>query len=463
MLRSLCIAALPVVFAAGLPAAAEEAEVYALGDRLELFVDDRQVESMDGVRLVLHPPERREAALVTDRPWEGPDSAYFTVFQDDDRFRMYYRGLGPSGIERACYAESADGIRWTRPDLGLFDVDGSKDNNVVLAGGKQNVTHNFTAFSDTRPGVPDDERYKALAGTPLWAFASADGTQWRLLAEEPVLTQGAFDSQNLAFWDPNYQTYVSYYRAFIDGARAVVRAESADFLHWGDPVPIDLGDAPREHFYTNATSPYFRAPHYYFAFPKRFQPDRKRLADEPDAGISEAVFLSSRDGLRFDRTFMEAFIRPGRDERNWADRSTMPAWGLVQTGPDEMSIYFSQHYSFPSHHLCRGVLRLDGIASAQAGYREGELITRPLTFAGAKLVLNYSTGAFGSVRVEVQDAEGAPLSGYALADSRELYGDQIAEAYSWTSGADLSALAGRPVRLRFLLKDADLYSYRFAP
>ena len=90
-------------------------------------------------------------------------------------------------------------------------------------------------------------------------------------------------------------------------------------------------------------------------------PDRARLGDHPERGISDALFLSSRDGVHFDRTFGAAFLRPGRDPLNWGDRSTMPAWGLVQTGPDEMSLYYSQHYRYPSAHLRRGVLRLDGI------------------------------------------------------------------------------------------------------
>jgi hypothetical protein len=140
----------------------------------------------------------------------------------------------------------------------------------------------------------------------------------------------------------------------------------------------------------------------------------------------------------------------------------MIAWGILQTAPDEMSIYFSQHYGFESQHLRRGVLRLDGIASAYAGYAGGELITRPVRFAGKRLILNYATAASGHVKVEIQDLSGKPMPGYTLGEGRELYGDAIAEAYTWKSNKDLSALADRPVRLRFVLKDADLYSYRFS-
>lgn len=440
-----------------------EPEIADIGSRLELFVDRHRIQSINGVRLVLHHPKRMEIALKLDAPWDGKYSGYFTVFQDGDLFRMYYRGWAElkGGEQVTCYAESRDGVHWIKPNLGLFEFKGSKENNIIWKGPQEKGTHNFAPFKDTRPGIPVDQQYKALGGRPPRAFASGDGIHWRYLVEEPVITEGAFDSQNLAFWDANRQKYVTYYRIFRRGVRAVATASSDDFIHWSDPTPIDLGDTPPEHFYTSATLPYFRAPHYYFSFPKRFVPDRKRLPDHAERGISEGIFVSSRDGLHFDRTFMEAFIRPGRDRLNWGDRSNMPVWGIVQTAPDEMSIYFSQNYGFPTNHIRRGVLRLDGIASASAGYEGGELITKPIRFSGKRLILNYSTSASGSIRVEIQDLEGDAIPGFSLTQAKELYGDEIAEAHSWESGSDLSSLAGKPVRLRFVMKDADLYSYRF--
>ncbi|HUG91182.1 MAG TPA: hypothetical protein VML55_10125 [Planctomycetaceae bacterium] len=446
-------------------ARAGQPDVIDIGARRELFVDRQLIDRLAGVELRLHPPQRAETVLRFDQPWEGPTCAYVTVFQDGDRFRMYYRGSGSAAApEITCYAESTDGIVWTRPALGLFEWNGSKDNNIVWHHGYG--SHNFTPFKDARPGVPDGQRYKALGSAArgtrgLVAFVSPDGLHWQPLRDEPVLTKGAFDSQNLAFWDARREKYVAYYRIFTDGVRAIATAESDDFVTWTDPVPIEL-DGPAEHFYTNATTPYFRGPHYYFAFPKRFVPGRKRLAEPSESGISDAVFLSSRDGRRFDRTFPEALLRPGPDERNWGDRSTMVAWGLVPTAAGEMSIYFSQHYRHGSHHLSRGVFRVDGIASARAGAAGGELVTRPIRFDGERLRLNYATSAAGSVQVELQTPDGQPIAGFALADSEPLYGDALDEPYSWKSGADVSKLAGQPVRLRFILKDADLYAYRFA-
>jgi hypothetical protein len=430
-----------------------------IGSRLELFVDDYLVESMTGTTLRLHPPQPAGVAIRFDEPWEGPTSAYVTVFKDTDRYRMYYRGLPGDGTpEVTCYAESPDGIRWTKPPLGINDYGGSKATNIVWTG---TGTHNFAPFRDGNPNCSDAERYKALAGGPLIALVSADGVRWRKLRDEPVLTKGAFDSQNLAFWDAERGHYAAYFRIFRHGVRAIARSTSPDFVNWSDPEPIDLGDTPAEHLYTNATTPYFRAPHILLAFPKRFQPGRKAIEAHPDPGVSDGVFMTSRDGRRFDRRFLEAFIRPGRDVSNWTDRNNMTAWGVVPTGPDEISIYYSQHYRHPTAHLRRGTLRTDGFVSVSAPYAGGELITKPVVFTGRQLVLNYATSGAGSIRVELQDAAGKPIDGFALADSREVYGDEIARVVAWKGGADVSRLAGQPVRLRFVMNDADLYSIQF--
>ena len=451
------------------------AETLQLGDRRELFVDKHQIESMNGVELRMHEPRDGGVALKFDAPWEGSAAAYVTVFKDGDKVKLYYRGWPIVGddnkafIESACYAESTDGgLTFTRPKLGLVESNGSKENNILMAP----KAHNFAPFKDTRPGVPADEQYKAVMSTierekrnpSLDAFTSPDGIHWKRLGDQPILTKEpyryGFDSQNLAFWDENRKRYVCYYRVFVGDIRSIAIATSDDFRTWSGPTLIDLGDGAIEQFYTNATTTYFRAPQYYFAFPKRFMKERKLIQDKP--GISDGVFLSSRDGVKFDRTFGEAFIRPGRDQFNWGDRGQMVAWGIVQTAPDEMSIYYSQNYHFPNHQLRRGVLRSDGIASAHAGGKPGELVTKPFTFTGKQLTLNYATSAAGSVQIEIQNADGSTIPGFTLSDAPETYGDKIDAAYAWKNGTDVASLAGKPVRLRFVLKDADVYAYRFA-
>jgi hypothetical protein len=94
-------------------------------------------------------------------------------------------------------------------------------------------------------------------------------------------------------------------------------------------------------------------------------------------------------------------------------------------------------------------------------YEGGEFLTKPLTFAGSQLEINFATSAAGGIRVEVQNASGEPVPGFALEDCVEQIGNEIDRIVTWKNGADLSRLAARPVRLRVALTDADLYAFRF--
>lgn len=447
------------------------AEPIDIGSRLELLVDDYLIKSLDGARLELHRPVAREVAIEHDAAWEGNVCGYHTVFQDGDLYRMYYRGAHagprPKGAPRevACYAESTDGIHWKKPNLGLFEFDGSKENNIVWVGAG---CHNFCPFKDTNPDCKPEARYKALGVHEggLHAFQSADGIRWKKMAEKAVITHGAFDSQNLAFWDETIGAYREYHRHFRDGVRDIMTATSKDFLQWPQPVWLKYPGAAKEHLYTNQVLPYFRAPHILMGFPKRFVPARK-----PEhfhmKGVSDGVFMTSRDGVSFHR-WGEAFLRPGLQPECWVCRNNMIAWGLVLTenflpnAPEEISLYATEnYYQGDSVLLRRHTVRQDGFVSLSAPFAGGSMVTRTLKFAGGELVLNFSTSAAGSVQVEVQDDEAKPLPGFALTDCPEIFGDAIARPVAWKGEGDLSKLAGKAVRLRFVLKDADLYSFRF--
>lgn len=453
--------------------------VAEIGSRWELFVDEFLVAGKQGVTLKLQTPVKREVVLVTDKPWEGPTCGYFSVIQDGGKVRMYYRGSAGgsdhSEDQVTCVAESTDGIHFTRPNLGIIEAGGTKENNVIWRGVE---SHNFAAFLDTNPAAKPEERYKALAGikqpgknwmtgeTPggLYAFASADGLHWRKIRQEVVMTKGAFDSQNVAFWDAPRGRYASYTRIFTNRIRAIQCSHSADFLQWSDAVVNRYAEGvPAEHFYTSATVPCPGAPHVLVSFPKRFVPSRKKVTTHPIVGVSDAIFMSSRDGLNWDRPFLEAWVRPGPDAKNWTDRNNMTASGIIETAPDEWSLYISEHYRSADHRMRRITVRKQGFASMNAGAAGGEFTTRPLRFEGSRLVLNYATSAAGSVQVELQDEAGKPIPGFTLADMPELYGDELEAVVSWKQGPDLSSLAGRAVRLHVRLKDADLYALRFRP
>ncbi len=427
-----------------------------IGSKRQLFVDDWLIAVATGTSLVLHAPRQAEVVLELDEPWEDPTAAYFTVLKDGDLYRMYYRCHNDDD-ETTCYAESTDGISWVKPTLGLFPFHGSTANNIVWNGPE---SHNFAPFLDTNPNRRPGEEYKALGGQPPLALVSPDGINWTKVREEPVLTRGAFDSQNVAFWDEERGHYSAYFRIFTS-VRAIARSISLNFTEWSNGTPIDLGDSPREHLYTNATTPYFRAPDMLLAFPSRFEPERQRVAEHPLPGVSDAVFMSSRDGTAFDRRFLEPFVEPGRDLRNWTERSNMVAWGVVPTADDEISVYYTQHYRHPTAHVRRGVLRTDGFVSLTAHQGGAELVTRPVVFAGGKLELNFQTSAVGGVRIELQDAAGVPIDGFTARDADELFGDDIDRTVTWNGSDDVSAMAGRPVRLRFVLRGADVYSFRF--
>jgi hypothetical protein len=444
------------------------AEPVDIGSRWELFVDEFLVAQKNGVALKMHEPIKREVVLTTDQPWEGPTCAYFSVIQDGKKVLMYYRGSSGgsdhSDAQVTCVVESTDGIHFTRPKLGLIEAGGTKANNVIWRGVE---SHNFSPFLDTNPQAKPDERYKALGGvkqpgknwhqgeTPggLYAFASADGIQWKKMKPEPVITKGAFDSQNLAFFDTTRNRYVCFSRIFINKVRAVQSNTSPDFLTWTEPVPHRYADGvPWEHFYTSATVPCPTAPHLFLSFPKRFITTRKKVPAHEGPGVSDAVFMSSRDGVNWDRPFLEAWVRPGPDLKNWTDRNNMTANGIIESSDTEWSLYISEHYRHADNRIRRLSVRKQGFASIHADAKGGEFTTRPIQFTGAKLHLNYATSASGSIQIEARDE-----SGKVLATMPELYGDDLD-----ASVLDVSALKGRTIQLHVKMKDADLYALRFA-
>jgi hypothetical protein len=183
--------------------------------------------------------------------------------------------------------------------------------------------------------------------------------------------------------------------------------------------------------------------------------------------ITEALLMASRDGVEFTR-WNEAFLPPGiQRPGTWAYGHQYVAWHVVETrsalpgAPNELSLYASESYwTGNASAVRRYSLRLDGFVSIRAPMKGGEVITPPITFGGSRLTTNFATSAAGGMRVEIQDLEGEPIPGYSLDDSAVVFGDTVDRVVAWKAGADVSKLAGQPIRLRFELRDADLYSFR---
>ncbi len=448
----------------------EAADPIEPGTRLELFVDDFLIERLEGdVAQHLHQPDPKEVVLVTGAPWEGNTSAYYTIFRDRDRYRMYYRGSHydeqtgkATHREVTCYAESTDGIHWSKPDLGLFEFDGSTENNIVWDG---IGTHCFVAFKDDNPACPAEAKYKGIArGRPrgkrgLYIFQSPDGIHWKLMRPEPVITEGAFDSQNLAFWDPHAKRYREFHRTFVDGKRAIMTGTSTDFVHWTKPVLLKYPGAPAEHLYTNAVRPYERAGHILIGFPTRYLPEQGQRV--------EPTFMASRDGLTFKR-WSDAVIPESAPKDRGGNRSNYMTWGLVELPdrPNHYSVYATEaYYTGPDSRVRRFEYRKDGFVSVRGGAKGGDLLTRALVLGNLaeRLVLNYQTHDGGSLRVGLESMDGEPIPGYGVKDCSPLQGDSIRANVNWSGGPDISTLKGKTVRLRFQLEKADVYSLQFQP
>lgn len=508
-----------LIVAASRSVVADDSEqVTNTGTRRELFVEDTLISRISGGALLrLHQPTPREITFVCDKPWEGASCAYMKVFQDGELYRMYYRGsdvvytkdgYSSPHPETACYAVSRDGIHWTKPDLGLFEFKGSKKNNIIWMGVG---SHNFAPFLDTNPDCPKEERFKALAGEfkrGLQAFVSADGVTFKPLQQKPVIAEGYFDSLNLAFWDSVAGVYREFHRDFREG-RDIRTGTSKDFVHWTDPEflwyhahrhgsepegapPVKDADPANKipgrvsQLYTNQITPYYRAPHIYMGFPTRYidrgwtysatklpRHEYRKLrgakSRREGTAVTDGMFMASRDAKEF-HVWPESFIRPGlRTTQSWFYGDTYQNHGLVETkshiedAPPEMSVYVSEnsHQDHPGQFR-RHTLRIDGFVSLTAPLAGGELVTTPLRFQGSRLALNLSTSAAGSVRVEIQDVAGKPLPGFSLADAHELYGDSLSLEAAWKGkDTDVSALAGKAIRLKFVVRDADVFSYKF--
>jgi hypothetical protein len=505
-----------------LPAALLAADPRPLGTDLQLITDRSIVDRLSGgATLRLGQPVEREVIFKSEKPWEGTAFFISSIYQHGGVHHMLYRGINESsGKEDAdnvylCLATSRDGIHWERPELGLVEFQGSKANNITAAANGKPQTFMFT-FYDPRPGIPEDQRVKGIdmrdgerraggAGKGLRAaiLGSADGRVWHDLnlgADLQSDWPNAFDGGSVS-WSEVEQQFVGYFRWWdteaprhprtLDdwmiirpGMRSVFRSVSKDLKSWSKPEPMSFGDTPREQIYEAPTIPYFRNPKLYIALASRFNPGRRALTLEEERALAiktfpgnkttptytfahdanDLVLMVTKPGvLAYDRPFMEAFLRPGTDLGNWGSRSNYTALSgsFIQTGLSELSFFVSRNHLQKTNYIQRISLRLDAFVSVNGPYAGGEMVTVPFTYTGDHLEVNFATSGAGEIRVEVQDADGKPLPGLSLDDCDLLIGDRIAGTVHWRGQSSLARYVTKPIRLRFQLVDADLYSFRF--
>lgn len=456
--------------------------VIDVGDRTQLFIDRLFIEISNNIALHVVPPVKtNERTLVSDQPWEDATLNWFGVMDDGGKYRMWYECYDVEGWPSAddtsfCYAESVDGIHWNKPSLGLFSYHGSSENNILFRQigpeGARSRAHGVGVFKDMN--ATPDERYKAVSqGTftgldPPYRVAgmsSPDGLHWTRLPR-PICDVFA-DSQYSGFWDAKAGHYVLYGRVSGHG-RAIGRAASPAFGHF-EPLGLvfqtDDLDPPDSDLYNPAALKYPYADRVYLMFPSLY----RHAADTLD--IHLAV---SRDGIRWawperGKPFVALGVAGEFD-----GGSLYMAQGMLRSG-DEIWQFYSgsplKHNEVDLDALAkpenrrvysRVISRMDRLVSVDADEEGGGFTTPPLTFRGATLHLNVTTGTAGEVRVALLNVDGESIGGCTLEACIPITGDHLDTTVSWRGGVAIDDVAGQPVKLVVEMKDARLFGFRFA-
>lgn len=443
-----------------------------------------------GIRLAVHPPRIDPTPLVAaDRPWETFINVYCTLFEDEGRFRLYYEPHfvpdrdQPNDLKAMlAYAESTDGVHWTKPEVGALTFQGSRANNLVfgLEAALGRGAHGATVFKD--PSAPAAERYKLVhmgredGVLCVFGAVSADGVHWTAI-REPILRDYMSDTQTVVRFDPVKDRYVGFFRGWRGllpgkwhGRRTITYAETEDFRHWPRPqelVAPDALDTPDADIYTNAYTPWPGADAH-LMFPAFYQRSKDVL---------EVHLMASRDTAGGWQRPQRAPIVPAGEPRSGWEGGVYAGCGLVELRPGEWSLPLGpQWHTHNQEHfaegrlptaarphrgfLCRAIWRPDGFTSLEAE-TEGGCTTVPLTFAGSRLTVNVWTRFGGEVRVELAEANGQTVPGRSFTECDPISGDQPQHVVTWGGQSDVSAWQGRPMRLRFRLRRARLHAFQF--
>ncbi len=420
------------------------------------------------------------------------------------------------------YAESDDGVHFEKPELGLVEEEGSTANNIVIPSklGGCSIWIDPNAPPEERY-KNQTKVYNPDVAMQFHAHSSPDGLKWNFLRRIQLEKRGGWDTQSIVFWDPSVGRYVLYTRHWFakrhttaegnENFRTVRRLESDDLIHWENQKIVMWPDEVDRSTYDvtpaldslGPDQPYGRVPvDYYGAAVFKYPDDqgvyvmlaqanwaffnRERtvttVRDDLEVAREEtqevygpsrfdARLSVSRDGIHFQRCGgRRPFLSPG-PEGSFSSRTV---WAMPNPVPigDELWFYFTganrDHDGFvdPAAEgrlsgIGRAILRLDGFVSADAGYDGGEIVTPVVRFEGNRMELNVDTGGGGSAKVEFQDAYGTPIEGYAERDGVFVCGNSVRMPVSWANGPGVGRLAGKSIRIRFILQDCKLYAFQF--
>jgi hypothetical protein len=445
--------------------------VLELGGRRQLFIDDYLVDDARGVTKVLKQPTKYAGNPVLRRThsWMSSVGIYGTVIHEPDQglFRMWYQGYG-DGHYRGCYATSRDGIFWDKSGLGLVEVDGNADNNVIIPHAcVPNV------IKDERDDDPErlykslfwDRTTKLKLGTASVSVAfSPDGQHWTGYENNPILT-GTGDTHTLLGWDENHEQYVAYVRPGPpetgDYVRLIGRSVSDDFLNWTMPEVVlapDDQDPPGLEFYG---MPVFDYEGLYIGLPWAYHGYPEEAGTTKGATVDVQLAVS-RDGISWDRDGDRRPFIPLGPPGSLDQKIIYGAKEPVIVG-DELWFYYSAgdaDHGVPEANtgICMAKLRLDGFVAVEAGAVGGTLLTKPFICDGGTLNINAEARG-GAVSVAVLDEACYETDGYRYIDSALFDGDSVRHQATWRDPVSLDAVKGTPIRLKFYLTSASLYSF----
>ncbi|AMV36204.1 hypothetical protein [Planctomyces sp. SH-PL62] len=456
-----------------------------VGDRKQLFIDDRFIAERDRVELRANPP--RKLGLIRDEAGEPFQGHVARVIEDGGKIRLYL------GAEDVRVLESDDGVHFRRTDGKL--PGGGTFPTIFLDPHERDPARRYKLFRLVFSPPFDPATHG------VYASYSADGVNFTEVGRVlPFFT----DNPPVVHWDERIGKYVIYTRALSyvsENQRRIGRIETDDPLKpWPyrktdddrmffstENVPVVLAadeeDDPHSDMYYNASAIYPWAQDVYLMFPalfRHFSPERNpyvrpRVPGQwEDYGMLEVQLAVSRDGVNWSRPGRSPYIATGLADE-WDRWYAVAGPGMARRGNYLYQYYYSSgrlhdsailraEYDDSAKQLGGvGVVqqRLDGFVSADVDHKGGWLRTPALVFRGDRLRLNLDTGAMGTAFVEIQDAEGRPIPGFALADCEEIGGDFVDQRVYWKGSPDVSTLAGRPVRIHFQLRRAKLYAFQF--
>ena len=430
-----------------------------IGSERQLFLDDGLIASMGGLTRVVHQPGKHpdNPVLTYSKPWEGNCVlTWGSVLWDEQagRFRIWYQTyqkFGRPGEQMfVCTATSKDGLTWDKPELGLIAYRGSKANNIVMAPEANGHIDSPSVFGDPKGGY----RMVWHQREGIRTATSPDGLRW---TKHPDVVVKAGD-RNTACYDADRKRYRVITRIPGRGMRTCGLWESPDgetFERLGEILAPNAEDPDKTQFYGMIE---FRYAGLRLGFLEMFFVPKRVLNTQ---------LAYSRDGLDWSRacdqqTFLECGP-PGEWDAAWVTPSHNPP---IRRG-DKLYIFYQGRQTLhwaekPYGHIGAiglAFLRVDGFASVDAVYEEGSVTTCPLVFQGRKLHVNANARP-GYVAVEVLGEDGKVVSGFGRDDCQAMtMVDAIDHEMTWKGGKDLGAVAGKVVRMRFILRGAQLYSF----